>query len=97
MVFSKSQCPLCKKAKAILKNANIEFHAVEMDTMADGDEIYDALISISMQDTVPNIYIGGTHIGNYVDLYTKLDNGKVKTALDIAGVTANPWAPNSLI
>ena len=87
MMFSKSYCPFCKKAKDTLKNANIEFKAIEMDNMDDGISIHGALKAYSKQITVPNIYIGGTHIGGSDDLIAKISNGQVKKALDEAGVT----------
>ena len=47
MMFSKSYCPFCKKAKDTLKNANIEFKAIEMDNMDDGISIHGALKAYS--------------------------------------------------
>ena len=43
MMFSKSYCPFCTQAKDKLKAANVEFFAIEMDNMADGDAIHAAL------------------------------------------------------
>ena len=43
-----------------------------MDTMRDGEEIHNALKQHSNQKTVPNIYIGGVHIGGCDDLKEKL-------------------------
>ena len=87
MVFSKSYCPFCDQTKDKLKGAGIEFHAIEMDNMPDGDAIHQALKKHSNQNTVPNTYIGGVHIGGNDDLTAKIANGQVKTALDNAGVT----------
>ena len=36
MVFSKTYCPFCTKAKQILKSAGIDFKAYELDKEADG-------------------------------------------------------------
>ena len=47
MVFSKSYCPFAAQAKDKLKKANIEFFAIEMDNMDDGDAIHGALKTYS--------------------------------------------------
>lgn len=47
MMFSKSYCPFCAQAKAKLKKAKIEYHAIELDKMKDGNAIHDALKSYS--------------------------------------------------
>ena len=43
MMFSKSYCPFCDQAKAVLQQAGIEFKAIEMDQMAGGDALHQAL------------------------------------------------------
>jgi len=70
-VFSKSYCPYCKRAKALLSSKNIDFFAVEMDTVPNGKDIQAALKDKTGQRTVPNIFIGGKHIGGY-DAISKL-------------------------
>merc|ERR1711974_36182 len=65
VIFSKSYCPYCKRAKAYLTEKNIEFFAVEMDLASNGREIQQALKEKTGQRTVPNIFIGGQHIGGY--------------------------------
>ena len=71
MVFSKDYCPYCNKAKTLLSSANIDFYAVELDIIKNGNSLHEALKSYSSQKTVPAIYIGGQFIGGYDDLLTK--------------------------
>jgi len=48
VVFSKSYCPYCKKAKAAIKEAGLsEFYVIELDERDDGDAIQDALLKIT--------------------------------------------------
>lgn len=48
VVFSKSYCPFCKKAKAALSDAGLkEYVLLELDERDDGDEIQDALLKIT--------------------------------------------------
>ena len=39
MVFSWSNCPFCKKGKAVLDSERVPYKALELDTMADGNAI----------------------------------------------------------
>lgn len=64
MVFSKTYCPYCSRAKAFLSD---ELHADpvvwELDQRDDGLQIQDELYRITGQRTVPNIFINQTHVG----------------------------------
>jgi len=65
VVFSKSYCPYCKRAKALLQDQNVQFYAVEMDQIPGGAGVQQALKEKTGQRTVPNVFIGGEHIGGY--------------------------------
>ena len=39
IMFSKSYCPFCDDAKAILQRGDIEFKALELDNIKGGDAI----------------------------------------------------------
>ena len=43
MVFSKSYCPFCVKAKSLLSKNGIKFQALELDEVANGSSIQGAL------------------------------------------------------
>jgi len=58
-----------------------------MDEIPNGDNMHNALKKYSKYYTVPNIYIGGVHIGGASELNAGIQNGKVKMALDNAGVS----------
>ncbi|KAK6335639.1 hypothetical protein TWF696_002406 [Orbilia brochopaga] len=70
-VFSKSYCPYCKASKALLTEVNANFNVMELDQIDDGSDIQAALAEITGQSTVPNIFIGGKHIGGNSDLQSK--------------------------
>uniref|UniRef100_A0A146MC08 thioredoxin-disulfide reductase (NADPH) n=2 Tax=Lygus hesperus TaxID=30085 RepID=A0A146MC08_LYGHE len=67
-IFSKSWCPWCSKAKALLAAQGNHFQAWELDLDDDGVKIQAKLHEISGQNTVPNIFINGEHIGGFSDL-----------------------------
>ncbi|TYK03120.1 glutaredoxin-C6 [Cucumis melo var. makuwa] len=62
-VFSKSYCPFCVQVKRLLTKLGVSFKAIELDTESDGREVQAALAQFTGQRTVPNVFIGGKHIG----------------------------------
>ncbi|GAA6051451.1 hypothetical protein NBRC10513_000405 [Rhodotorula toruloides] len=81
VVFSKSYCPYCRRAKQILKDAGEDFDVYELDQMDEGSEWQNALASKTGQRTVPSIWIGGNFIGGCSDLEAKQRSGELKTLL----------------
>lgn len=43
-------------------------YIIELDEEADGGEIQEALAELTGQKTVPNVFIGGQHIGGNSDV-----------------------------
>lgn len=59
MVFSKSYCPYCTRAKSALSQMGIDFKTLELDEINGGGEIQSYLRQITGQSTVPNIFVRG--------------------------------------
>ncbi|KXN73585.1 thioredoxin-like protein [Conidiobolus coronatus NRRL 28638] len=82
MIFSKSYCPYCDKAKAAAKNlAGIKVDCVELDKVKDGNAIQKELFNRTGQTTVPNIFLKGSHVGGCDDFLAKIKNGAIKRLL----------------
>ncbi|KAB8278773.1 putative glutaredoxin Grx1 [Aspergillus minisclerotigenes] len=71
VVFSKSYCPYCKSSKSLLSQLDAKYLTIELDEESDGNAIQDALVEISGQRTVPNIFIKQKHIGGNSDLQAR--------------------------
>lgn len=57
VVFSKSYCPYCKKAKAALADSGLKaYQLIELDERDDGDAIQDALLEITKGRSVGVIH-----------------------------------------
>lgn len=84
-VASKTYCPYCRRAKALLRQMNTGPHVVELDERDDGKAWQAALFEITGQRTVPNIFIGGQHVGGSDDLFRLRDSGKLAEMLAKAG------------
>ncbi|KAG2230084.1 hypothetical protein INT48_005086 [Thamnidium elegans] len=81
VVFSKTYCPYCTKAKNLLKELGIEFYAIELDNEEQGAAIQQYLHDKTGQRTVPNIFIAGQHVGGCDSLFAAKANGSLKKLL----------------
>ena len=86
VVYSKSYCPFCISTKDLLNRGGVSYKLVELDQISNGSDIQNALKDISGQRTVPNIYIGGQHVGGNSDLQALAQQGKLAERLQAAGV-----------
>lgn len=71
VIFSKTYCPYCTRAKQLFKQLGIDALIIELDTREDGKAIQDYLAQLTGQQTIPNIFINGKHVGG-CDAVTKL-------------------------
>lgn len=67
VVFSKSYCPFCKKTKDLFEDLKVDATVYELNQMDDGADIQSALLELTGQNTVPNVFIKGEHIGGNDD------------------------------
>ncbi|CAO3643649.1 unnamed protein product [Mucor hiemalis] len=81
VIFSKSYCPYCKKAKALFDSLNVKYYSIELDTHELGGEIQNYLLEKTGQRTVPNVFVAKQHIGGSDDLQKANDDGKLQTLL----------------
>jgi len=65
VIFSKSYCPYCTRAKDLFATVfpEVEAEVLELDIRDDGPEIQGYLLQLTDQRTVPNIFINQKHIG----------------------------------
>ncbi|VEU21815.1 DEKNAAC102702 [Brettanomyces naardenensis] len=67
-VASKTYCPYCRATKEFFSTVYPDAYVIELNEESDGDEIQDYLYQKTGQRTVPNIFIGGKHIGGNDDI-----------------------------
>ncbi|OVA20748.1 Glutaredoxin [Macleaya cordata] len=85
VVFSKTYCPFCDQVKRLLSQLGASFKAIELDKESDGSEIQAALAEWTGQRTVPNVFIGGNHIGGCDTTTSMHKGGKLVPLLTQAG------------
>jgi glutaredoxin 3 len=66
VVYSKETCPYCVMAKNLLKQKGVtEIEEIRIDL---SPEERDKMIEVTGRMTVPQIFIGETHVGGFDDL-----------------------------
>jgi len=79
VIYTKSYCPACVKAKQLLKNKNIT--ATEIDITNNQSLIEEMLSKSSGRKTVPQIFIDDFHVGGCDDLYALNDKRELDKLL----------------
>lgn len=79
IIYTKSYCPYCVKAKQLLKNKNV--NAIEIDITNNQSLIEEMLLKSSGRKTVPQIFIDDFHVGGCDDLYALNDKGELDKML----------------
>jgi len=78
-VYSGTPCPFCERAKMLLKKKGAAFD--EYDVRADSDKMAEMLAKTGGKRTIPQIFIGGKHIGGCDELYAMEQAGKLDALL----------------
>ncbi|CAN1179680.1 GRXC1 [Linum perenne] len=89
VVFSKTYCGFCTRVKQLLIQLGAAFKVIELDKESDGDEIQGALLKWTGQRTVPNVFIGGKHIGGCDATLAMHQKGELLPLLNEVGAVAN--------
>ena len=65
-LFTRAGCPHCARAKALLQEHGMSYEEIELSQTISSRSLH----AITGADTVPQIYVGGAHIGGADDLET---------------------------
>lgn len=77
-IYTKAYCPYCVRAKALLSQKGVQFDEIKIDQQP---ELRPAMIErANGRTTVPQIFIGDTHVGGCDDLFA-LENAGTLNAL----------------
>jgi len=82
MIFSKSYCPYCNKAKEAFDAMGVSYGTVELDRVEGGAAIQAALLEKTGQRTVPNVWVKGKHLGGCDDTLRAKGNGELAKMLE---------------
>jgi glutaredoxin 3 len=83
VVYSTLLCPFCHRAKALLRQKGVSF--AEVDVGMDPDKRREMMRRAKGRHSVPQIFIGDTHVGGCDDLQALERDGKLDLLLAQAG------------
>lgn len=81
-IYSTLVCPYCVAAKNFLKSQGLEWKEVRIDLDPAERE---KMVAMARRTSVPQIFVGRTHVGGYTDMMEMHREGRFKPLLDGAG------------
>ncbi|KAK2455187.1 Glutaredoxin-C5, chloroplastic [Trifolium repens] len=85
VVYSKSWCSYCSEVKSLFNKLGVQPLVIELDQLGpQGPQLQKLLERITGQYTVPNVFIGGNHIGGCTDTLKLYRKGELETLLSEA-------------
>ncbi len=79
VIYTKSTCPYCDAAKDLLRAKGAKFEEISVDGDRAGQKAMAA--KAGGRSTVPQIFIGASHVGGCDDLYALDDAGRLDPML----------------
>ncbi len=78
VIYSTGWCPYCTRARQLLKNKGVEFEEIDVDARPEARR---EMTARSGRTSVPQIFIGATHVGGCDDLHALEASGRLDTLL----------------
>lgn len=74
-IYTTSYCPFCRRAKDFFASQNVGYEEVDV---TEDSALREKLVELSGgMKTVPQIFIGDTHVGGYTDVMALHQSGKL--------------------
>ncbi|MEM7463886.1 MAG: pyridoxal-phosphate dependent enzyme [Pseudomonadota bacterium] len=91
VMFALEWCEFCWSVRKMFGEAGIEYHSVDLDSVAYqkddlGLGIRTVLKGMTGSPTIPQIYVGGEHIGGATETFDAFNDGSLKKRLAAADV-----------
>ena len=81
LIYTGPSCPYCVAAKTLLKNKNVNFEEINLGEQP--NKMNEMLQKSGGRRTVPQIFIGETHVGGSDELHALEKAGKLNSLLNI--------------
>jgi len=78
VVYSSDYCPYCSRAKHLLANKGVAFEEIKVDGKP---QVRAEMAQKARRTSVPQIWIGDTHVGGCDDLFALERSGKLDAML----------------
>jgi glutaredoxin 3 len=77
-MYSSAWCPYCARARGLFEKKGVAFEEIDIDAVP---QAHADMIRKSGSDTVPQIFIGETHVGGSDELYALESAGSLDSML----------------
>jgi len=77
VIFTMEECKFCTKTKQFLDDENVLYREVVIDPATNGMKIYEQLQAKVNRTSVPQVFVGGQHIGGCDDTLAKHAAGEL--------------------
>ena len=86
-MYSTAWCPYCVRARRLLDQRGVSYKDIQVERQP---ELRQQMQTLSGRHTVPQIWIGDTHVGGYTDLLELDLDGQLDSLLQRAcGINTN--------
>ena len=94
VMFSHEWCEFCWSVRKMFAEYEIPYRSIDLDSVAyqqdnKGGNIRAAILEKTGLKTIPQLYIGGEHIGGATELFDACNDGKMARMLEKNGVVWN--------
>ena len=79
-MYTGPYCPYCTRAKQLLKSVGVT--KIEEINISDNQDDFAEMQRLSGRRSVPQIFIGTTHVGGFTDIYAMHQRGELKSLLN---------------
>lgn len=77
-MYTTAWCPYCIRARRLLDGKGVSYEDIRVDTQP---ELRAEMMDLSGRHTVPQIWVGDTHVGGFTDLAALEHNGSLDQLL----------------
>ena len=94
VLFALEWCEFCWSVRKMFAHYDIPYRSVDLDSVAYQDDNWGGKIRKAIEaetglKTIPQIYIGGKHVGGATDLFDGMKDGSIQSLLEANNVTWN--------
>ena len=95
VIFALEWCEFAWGAKRLLTQLGVPYHAVHLDGPEFGDPRWATKVRRAMAEragavTIPQVFIGGQHLGGATETFDASNDGRLKELLRGVGIEVNP-------
>jgi len=78
LIYTTAICPFCVRAKMLLDHKGVQYTEIDVNRQAGARQ---EMMARAQRHTVPQIFVGDTHVGGCDDLFALEHQGKLDALL----------------